>query len=101
MQEEIKRMLKLWNACYTLLHNLLSCLLLSGGKKVKIQRNTILLAVLRRHVAWRFTFICEHMLRVFENRVLREIMEAKTEEIRGGWRKVYNEEHHNLQPSKI
>jgi hypothetical protein len=36
---------------------------------------------------------------VFENRVLREIMRAKREELRGGWRNVYNKELHNLQPS--
>jgi len=36
---------------------------------------------------------------VIENRVLRKIMGAKTEELRGGWRKVYNEELHKLQPS--
>ena len=73
MQEEIKRMLKLWNSCYKLKHNRLSCLLLSG-EKIKIQRNTIMLAVLCRHATWRFTFICDDVLRVFDKSVLREIM---------------------------
>lgn len=98
MQEEIKRMLKLWNACYRLMRILLSCLLLSGKRNIKIQRNTLLL-VLCGHETWRFTLICEDIPRLFENRVLREIMGAKREKLRGEWRTVYNEELHNLQPS--
>jgi hypothetical protein len=35
-------------------------------------------------------------LRAFENRTLRRIFEPKREEIIGGWRKVHNEELHNL-----
>jgi hypothetical protein len=38
----------------------------------------------------------EHRLRVFENRVLRKIFEPKRDEITGGWRKLHNEELHNL-----
>jgi hypothetical protein len=34
--------------------------------------------------------------RVFENRVLRRIFAPKRDEIVGGWRKLYNEELHNL-----
>jgi hypothetical protein len=75
--------------------------LLSGKKHIKINRNTVLLAVVFGHETWRFTFICEDILRAFENRVLREIMGAKREKLRGGWWKVYNEELHNLQPSQI
>jgi hypothetical protein len=39
---------------------------------------------------------------VFENRVLR-IFEPKRDRVTGGWRKLYNEELHNLysSPSKI
>jgi len=33
---------------------------------------------------------------VFENRVLRRIFEPKREEVVGGWRKLHNEELHNL-----
>jgi hypothetical protein len=39
----------------------------------------------------------EHRVRVFENRVLRGIFGAKRDEIAGGWRKLYNEELHNLK----
>jgi hypothetical protein len=35
-------------------------------------------------------------LRAFENRVLRRIFEPKTEEVAGGWRRLHNEELHNL-----
>jgi hypothetical protein len=38
----------------------------------------------------------EHRLRVFENRVLRRIFGLKRGEVMGGWRKLHNEELHNL-----
>jgi hypothetical protein len=33
---------------------------------------------------------------VFENRVLRRIFEPKRDEVTGEWRKLHNEELHNL-----
>jgi hypothetical protein len=33
---------------------------------------------------------------VFENRVLRRIFGPKRDEVIGGWRKLHNEEFHNL-----
>jgi hypothetical protein len=38
----------------------------------------------------------KHRLRVFENRVLRKIFGPKTNEVVGGWKKLHNEELHNL-----
>jgi hypothetical protein len=38
----------------------------------------------------------KHRLSAFENRVLRRIFEPKRDEVKGGWRKLYNEEVHNL-----
>jgi hypothetical protein len=38
----------------------------------------------------------EHRLRVFENRVLRGIFVPKRDEVTVGWRKLHNEELHNL-----
>jgi hypothetical protein len=38
----------------------------------------------------------EHRLRVFENRVLRRIFGPKRDEVTGEWRKLHNEELHNL-----
>jgi hypothetical protein len=36
---------------------------------------------------------------VFENRVLRRIFGPKRDEEMGGWRKMHNEEFHNMYPS--
>jgi hypothetical protein len=41
----------------------------------------------------------KHRLRVFENRVLRRIFGPKRDGVTGGWRKLRNEEHHNLYSS--
>jgi hypothetical protein len=38
----------------------------------------------------------EHRLRVFENRVLRRIFGPKRDEVTGEWRKLHNEELHDL-----
>jgi hypothetical protein len=43
-----------------------------------------------------FTLREEHRLSVFENRVLRRIFGPTTEEVKGGWRKLSNEELYNL-----
>jgi hypothetical protein len=36
---------------------------------------------------------------VFENRLLRRIFGPKREEVAGGWRRLHNEELHNLYAS--
>jgi hypothetical protein len=41
----------------------------------------------------------EHRLRAFENMVLRTIFGAKRDEVKGSWRKLHNEELHNLYSS--
>jgi hypothetical protein len=38
----------------------------------------------------------ERRLRVFENRVLRSIFGTKRDEVTGEWRKLHNEELHDL-----
>jgi hypothetical protein len=38
-------------------------------------------------------------MRVFENRVLRRIFDPKRDEVTGDWRKLHNEELHNLYSS--
>jgi hypothetical protein len=40
-----------------------------------------------------------YRLRVFENRVLRRIFGPKRDEVTGDWRKLHNEELHNLYSS--
>jgi hypothetical protein len=41
----------------------------------------------------------EHRLRVFENRAQRRIFGPKRGEVTGDWRKLHNEELHNLHSS--
>jgi hypothetical protein len=41
----------------------------------------------------------EHRLRVYKNRMLRSIFWPKRDKIIGGWRKLHNEELHNLYSS--
>jgi hypothetical protein len=48
---------------------------------------------------WSLTLREEHRLRVFKNRVLRRIFGSKRDEVTGGWRKLHNEELHNLYSS--
>jgi hypothetical protein len=45
---------------------------------------------------WSLTVREEHKLRLFENRMLRRIFGPKTDGVTGGWRKLHNEELHNL-----
>jgi hypothetical protein len=47
-------------------------------------------------VSWSLTLREEQRLGVFENRVLRGIFGPKRVEVIGGWRKLHNEELHNL-----
>jgi PAS domain-containing protein len=46
---------------------------------------------------WSLTLREENIL--FENRVLRRIFGPKREEVAGGWRRLHNEERHNLYTS--
>jgi hypothetical protein len=47
---------------------------------------------------WSLTIREEHRLRLFENRVLK-IFKPKGDKVMGGWRKLHNEELHNLYSS--
>jgi hypothetical protein len=48
---------------------------------------------------WSLTLREEHKLRVFKNRVLRRIFGPKRAGVTGGWRKLHNEELHDLYSS--
>jgi hypothetical protein len=48
---------------------------------------------------WSLTLREEHRLRVFENTVPRRIFGPKRDEVTGDWRKLHNEELHNLYSS--
>jgi hypothetical protein len=94
--EEIKSRLKLGNACYYSVQNLLSSSLLSKKLKIKIYRTIILPFVLYGCETWLLTLREEHRLRVFENRVLRRVFGPKRDEVTGKWRKLHNEELSDL-----
>jgi len=66
IQEEIKSRLKLGNACYYSVQNLLSSSLLSKKLKIKIYRTIILPVVLYGCETWSLTLREECRLRVFE-----------------------------------
>jgi hypothetical protein len=61
--------------------------------------NYILPVVLYGCENWSLTLREERRLRVFENRVLRRIFGPKRDEVLGEWRKLHNEEHHDLYSS--
>jgi hypothetical protein len=99
IHEEIKRRLNSGNACYHSVQNLLSSRLLSKNMKVRIYKTIILPVVLYGRETWSLTVREEQKLRVFENRMLRRIFGPKRDGVTGGWRKLYNEELHNLYSS--
>jgi hypothetical protein len=74
----------------------LSSRLLSRNVKVKIYKTIILPVVLCGCETWFLTLREEHRLRVFENRVLRRIFGPNRDEVTVEWRKLHNEELHNL-----
>jgi hypothetical protein len=66
---------------------------------IRIYKTIMLPVVLYGCETWPLTLREEHRLRVFENRVLRRIFGQKRDEVTGEWRKLHNEELHNLYSS--
>jgi hypothetical protein len=95
IQEKVKTRLNSGDACYHSVQNLLSSHLLSKNLKIRIYRTIILPVVLYRHETWSMTLREEHRLKMSENSVLR-ISGLKRDEVMGGWRKLHNEELHDL-----
>jgi len=96
--EEIKSRLRLGNACYHSVQNLLSSRLLSKNLKIMIYRTIILPVVLYGCESWSLTLREERKLRVFENMVLR-IFGPRRDEVMGEWRRLHNEEVNDLYSS--
>jgi len=96
IQEEIKRRLKLGNACYYSVQNLLSSRFWSKNLEIKKYRTIILPVVLYGCETWSLTLREERRLRVFENRVLRRVFGPKRNELTGEWRRLRNEELRDL-----
>jgi hypothetical protein len=67
--------------------------------KVKIYKTIIVPVVLYGCETWSLTLREGHRLRVFKNRVLTRIFGPKRDEVTGEWRKLHNEELHNLYSS--
>jgi hypothetical protein len=61
-----------------------------------VYKTIILPVVLYGCETWSLTLREEHRLGVFENRVLRRIFGPKRDEVTGEWRKLHNEELHDL-----
>jgi hypothetical protein len=99
IHEEIKSRLNSGNACYHSVQSLLSSRLLSRIVKFKIYKTITLPVVLYGCETWSLMLREEHRLRVFEKRVLRRIFGPKRDEVTGEWRKLHNEELHNLYSS--
>jgi len=97
--EEIKRRLRLGNACYHSVQNLMFCGLLSKNLKIKIYRTIILPVVFYECETWSLTLREERKLRVLENMVLRRIFGPRRDEVTGEWRRLHNEELNDLYSS--
>jgi len=97
--EEINIILKSGNACYHSVQNLLSSRLLFKNLKIKIYRTIILPVILYGCETWSLTMRAERKLRVFENMVLRRIFGPRRDEVTGEWRRLHNEELHDLYSS--
>ena len=85
------------NSGYYLVQTLLSSRHLSKNLKIKIYKTIILPVVLYGCEAWSLTLREESRLRVFENRILGQILGPKRDE--NEWRRLHNEELHSLYHS--
>jgi hypothetical protein len=84
IQEDIKKRLNSDIACYHSVQNLLSSRLLLKNLKIIIYKTIILTVVLYGCETWSLILRYEHILRVFENRVLRRIFGSRRDEMTGG-----------------
>jgi hypothetical protein len=96
IQKEIERRLNSSNACYHFILNLLSSCLLSKNIKIRIYKTIVLPEVLYGCETWSLTLREENRLNGFEN---RRIFGPTRDEVMGGWRKLHNEELHDMYSS--
>jgi hypothetical protein len=71
-------------------------ILSSRRKKIKIHKTIILHLVLYGCETLYLTLKKEHRLKVTEDRMLRRIVAPQRDVTIGGWRKLHNDEPHNL-----
>jgi len=79
--------------------NLLSSSLLSINLKIKVCRTIILPVVWNECETWSLEFREGQRLTFLENKVLRKIFGPNSCEVTGEWRKLRNEELHDLYSS--
>ena len=99
IQEENHSTLQSGNACCHSVKNLLSSSLLPKTIKIKIQRTVILSIVVYGYENWSLKLKEEHMLSVFQRKVLRRMFGCKREEVTWEWREIYNENMNDLYSS--
>jgi len=73
----------------------------SKNINIKIHVTVILPVVLYGCETWSLTLREVRRLRVFENKVLREIFGTKRDEVTGEWSKVHNDKLYDLYSSQI
>jgi hypothetical protein len=73
--------------------------LLAKNIQIKIYITIVLPVVSYGCETWYLTLSEEHRLRMFGNRVLRRILWPKRDEVTGEWRRLHNEELHDLYSS--
>jgi hypothetical protein len=95
IHEEIKMILDSGNSCYHSAQNILSSRLLFKSVEITIYKTIFLLVVLYGCGTFSLTLMEGHRLRVFENRALNRIFGPRRE-VTVGWRKLRNEELHDL-----
>jgi hypothetical protein len=78
---------------------MLSYNLLYENIKIRTYNAIILLVVRYECETWSLALREVQRLRAFKIRVLRRICVRMRYEVRGGWRKLHNEVHHNLYSS--
>jgi hypothetical protein len=98
IQEENKRRLNSVNACFGPEPSVFT-VAVEKLKNWEIYKTIILPVVLYQCETLSPTLRGEHRLRVFENRVLRRIFGPKRDEVTREWRKLHNEELHDLYSS--
>jgi hypothetical protein len=96
IHQEVKSRLHFVSACYHSLWKLLSSRIISKIIKIKMCKPIISPLILHGCETWSLIQMEEQRLRVLENRVLRRIFGPKRVEVTGDWRKLHNEELHNL-----
>jgi len=99
IQEDNHSTLQSGNACCHSVKNLLTSSMLSKIINIKTLRTVILSFILYGYENWSLTLKEEHLLRVFQSKVLRRIFGPKRDKVAGEWRELYNEKLNEMYSS--